>query len=57
MVVKTKHEPKEREPTSQRAQRLTVMPEESMRRMEAFQEREEKFIASNRKSKDRNLPA
>lgn len=42
---------------SQRPRRAKLTAEESLRRMEAFPEREEQFIAAVRKSKDRSLPS
>lgn len=41
----------------QRPKRLKLSAEESLKRMEAFPERKEQFIAAIRKSQDRNLPS
>ena len=41
----------------QRPKRAKLTEEESLRRMESFDERKDKIIAAVRKSKDRSLPS
>lgn len=58
MSQTTQSEPILEEPTEiriQRPRRMKLTREEVLKRMEAFPEREEEFIASIRKGKDRGL--
>jgi hypothetical protein len=43
--------------TAFRSDRLKLTPEESLKRMEDFPKRKEKFVASVRKSKNRGVSA
>jgi hypothetical protein len=46
-----------RNATEGRTRRAELTAEESLKRMEAFPERKEQFVAAVRKSKDRSVPA
>ena len=50
-----KEVPEVQEIKAQRPKRLKLSAEESLKRMEAFPERKEQFIAAIRKSQDRNI--
>jgi hypothetical protein len=42
---------------ARRAQRIKLAPEESLKRMQAFDKRKEAFVAAVRKGKNRSVPA
>ena len=43
--------------TTGRADRVKLTPEESLKRMQAFDKRKEAFVAAVRKGKNRSVPA
>jgi len=52
-----KDQKRKKGPTSGRAQRVKLSAEESLKRMEEFPKRKERFIAAVRKGKDRGISA
>ena len=54
-MAKSKKQAKSR-PTG-RAERIKLAPEESLKRMQAFDKRKEAFVAAVRKGKNRSVPA
>jgi hypothetical protein len=52
-----KEQKRKKELSSGRAQRMKLSAEESLKRMEEFPKRKERFIAAVRKGKDRGISA